>query len=103
MLNNKECFIFRDLYAAYLDEEVEEETSEWMKLHLAECEECKSWAESFNKEEEKGYEDKELSSEVSEYEDDNEKRIIERAKILLITSLVVVVILAVWMSLWIFA
>jgi predicted anti-sigma-YlaC factor YlaD len=103
MSKNKDCFIFKDLYASYLDEEIEEETSEWVKLHLAECSECKGWVKNFDKRAADEYEDNKINDTVIEHEGDREKQVVKRAKLLLISSLVVVVILAIWMSLWIFA
>lgn len=103
MSNKKDCYIFKDLYPSYLEGEVEEETSEWINLHLAECEQCKSWIESFCKEDDSADKDKELCNSAAEHETDSEKEVVKRAKILLITSLIIVIILAVWMSLWIFA
>jgi predicted anti-sigma-YlaC factor YlaD len=102
MLKNKECFLFRDLYGAYLEQEVEEETTIWMEQHLADCKECREWTKVFNKSSYEDNEEQEMKDLAIGQEEDIEKQVIKKAKILLISSLVIVVILAIWMSLWIF-
>jgi predicted anti-sigma-YlaC factor YlaD len=103
MLKDKDCFMFKDLYKSYIDEEVEEETSEWMKDHLLKCDKCKEWAQEFDEESIDSCNEKALNNIYVKQEDDREMQVLKRAKIVLISALVIVVILAIWMSLWIFA
>ena len=102
MLKNKECFLFRDLYGAYVEQEVEEETSSWMEQHLAACKDCGEWVKNFDKNSFEANEEQKIEDLAIGQEEDREKQVIKKAKLLLISSLVVVVILAIWMSLWIF-
>lgn len=42
MNKKEECAIFQDLYDLYREEEVEEETRQWMMIHEANCIHCQS-------------------------------------------------------------
>jgi predicted anti-sigma-YlaC factor YlaD len=103
MSNSKDCFIFKDLYASYIDEELEEEASEWVKQHLAKCDECKEWTKNYKSKADEDYQENIIDDTIIEHEGDREKQVVKRARLLLFSSLVIVVILAIWMSLWIFA
>ena len=102
MLKDKDCFIFKDLYEAYAEEEVEVETSKWMENHLLNCSKCKEWSEEFNKKTVQGYGEEDVNDKYMKQEEDIEMRVLKRAKILLISALVIAVALGIWMSLWLF-
>lgn len=40
MSKKDECAIFQDLYDLYMEEEIEEETMQWMKEHEETCRHC---------------------------------------------------------------
>ncbi|MDQ0338350.1 putative anti-sigma-YlaC factor YlaD [Caldalkalibacillus uzonensis] len=39
----EQCAIFRDLYADYQADHVEQETKQWMEEHLYQCGNCQEW------------------------------------------------------------
>ena len=93
----KDCSLFKDLYPSYLDEDLEEGTIEWMKEHLKSCSSCKKWKANYAEEIvlENEYSNKTVPMEQQEI------KIIKRARIFLIIGITIVVALALWMSLWI--
>jgi predicted anti-sigma-YlaC factor YlaD len=102
MSKDKDCFIFKDLYEAYIEEEVEEETSKWMENHLLNCSKCKDWSEEFNKKTDHGCGEEAVNEKYNMKEEDIEMKVLKRARILLMSALVIAVALGIWMSLWLF-
>lgn len=98
MTDDRECFIFRDLYEAYINNEVEEDTGKWMKEHASFCGECRKWTKDY----------KEVSAEENgQYNEgkiytDTEKLTIKRAKLLLAAGMIIVIFMGIWVSLWIY-
>lgn len=110
MTNNKECFVFKDLYEAYINDEVEEETAFWMEEHMECCSGCKLFAEEHNQKKQLGDEQNssaysenvEFDDEACSKNDKSEKAVLRRATIMTAVGMAVVVVIAIWMSLWIF-
>ncbi len=100
MTDDRECFIFRDLYGAYLNNEVEEDTGKWMKEHITFCGECRKWTKGYM---EVSAEEKEQYNEGKIYTDtEKEKLAIKRAKLLLAAGMIIVIFMGIWVSLWIY-
>jgi predicted anti-sigma-YlaC factor YlaD len=97
MNDKSDCSVFKDLYPSYLNEELEDETIDWIKDHLAECKNCRQWTEKYKGETEL---DEEFKEEIDPMQD-NEIKVIKRARIFLITGVTIVIALALWTSLWI--
>jgi len=97
MNDKSDCAVFKDLYPSYLNEELEEESDAWIKIHMAECESCREWIENYKEETEI---DEEFKEEIDPVQD-NEIKVIKRARIFLITGIIIVIALALWTSLWI--
>lgn len=98
-LGKSQCSIFKDLYGAFLQSEVEEETRTWMNEHKEECSYCREWARSFDE----NREDKGIESYVQENTFDEAKSAIKRAKLFVSVGIGMVVFLALWMSVWLSA
>lgn len=97
MKDVKNCTVFKDLYPSYLNEELEEETVGWIKIHMAQCESCRHWIENYKEEREI---DEEFKEEIDPVQD-NEIKVMKRARIFLITGIAIVIALDLWTSLWI--
>jgi len=93
----KNCSLFKDLYPAYLNEDLEVETLEWIEAHLKSCSGCKKWTENYV---EDIVLDNEYSNKVLPIQQ-QEVNVIKKARILLMIGITIVVALALWMSLWI--
>lgn len=95
MDDTTKCAVFKDLYSAYLNEELENETKKWMLEHLNTCSNCSKWTENYKEEDlNEEYGNREILS-------DEESKVLRKARLLLIMGLIVVTFLALWMSLWI--
>jgi predicted anti-sigma-YlaC factor YlaD len=94
-----QCSLFKDLYRAYLQGEVEEETRSWMAKHKEECSYCREWAMST----EENREDKVIEMNVQEGTFDEAKGAIKKAKMVMSIAIGMVVFIALWMSLWLSA
>jgi predicted anti-sigma-YlaC factor YlaD len=46
-VGKSQCSIFKDLYEAFLQGEIEEETRVWMKEHKKECSHCSEWSQRY--------------------------------------------------------
>ncbi|OIJ14200.1 hypothetical protein BKP37_08940 [Anaerobacillus alkalilacustris] len=84
-MNKKdECAIFQDLYELYIEEEVEEETKQWMMEHEVECAHCQNSR-------------KDSEGNLSLHED-SEK--ISGIRIMTMSLYSMFLFLAIWMSVW---
>lgn len=95
------CSAFKDLYPSYIDGMVEEETKNWMDMHIEECADCFKWKKNYQGD----IEIKEPSHSIqvvtsTTFEED--KKTIKKAKIVITLGLVAVIMLAIWTSIWIF-
>jgi len=96
---SKLCGAFKDLYPSYLEDMVEEETKKWMELHIGECEKCRYFAENY-KEGNNIYEVENRDAVNTNMNEEDEK-VVKRAKIFLAAGMGAVVLLAIWTSVWI--
>lgn len=102
-MDNKECYVFRDLYNSYLEEELEEETAVFIKEHLEACMECKKWTLNYTQgEEQKHYDDNSSLEKESSFENKEDEKTIKRLKIIMIIGIGIVAFLAIWMSVWMY-
>jgi predicted anti-sigma-YlaC factor YlaD len=97
MNNTSNCAVLRDLYPSYLNEELEEETVEWIMEHMKDCEDCRQWTENYKEE----TMPEEVDSSKDTPREEEETAVIKRARIFLIAGMAVVIALALWMSFWI--
>ncbi len=94
-----QCSVFKDLYIAYLQGEVEEETRSWMTKHKEECSYCSNWTKSVDE----NREDKDIEVNVQEGMFDEAKGAIRNAKMVISIGIGMVVFIALWMSVWLSA
>lgn len=97
MKDIKVCSLFKDLYAPYLNEELEDQAIYWMQEHLKSCISCKKWAENYT---EKIDLEKDSKDKLKPLQGD-EMNVIKKARIFLMVGITIVAALALWMSLWI--
>lgn len=97
MDSSANCSVFKDLYPSYLNEELEEDTVNWIEEHLNNCNSCRQWKESYK--EEKALKEECIGEDI--LKKDDEARVIKRARVLLMLGIVIVIAIALWMSFWI--
>lgn len=97
MKATKDCDVIKDLYSSYLNEELEDSTMNWMQEHLKACISCKDWTENYIEETASGKERNNKAVPIPQ----DEVKVIKRARIFLMTGIIIVTALALWMSLWI--
>lgn len=98
-VNRSQCSIFKDLYGAFLQGEVEEESRIWMTEHKEECSYCREWARSH----EENREDKVIETNVQNNMFDEAKSAIKKAKLFISIGIGMIVFMALWMSVWLSA
>ena len=91
-----QCSVFKDLYGAFVQGEVEEETRSWMDIHKEECSSCRDWTKNF----EENSDDKVIETNGQKDMFDEAKRAINKAKLFISLGIGMVVFMALWMSIW---
>ncbi|MCM0649160.1 hypothetical protein NBE98_12315 [Clostridium swellfunianum] len=91
-----QCSLFKDLYRAFLQGEVEEETRAWMIKHKEECSFCREWAKSFEENREDKLDEESVQKDIF----DEAKGAIKKAKLFLGLGIGAIVFAALWMSVW---
>lgn len=89
-----QCSIFKDLYRGFLKDEVDEEAKAWMQQHMKECTYCREWGKSVDE----GREDVQKAPTEVEKNFDETKATINKVRIVLAASMVLIIFTAVWMS-----
>lgn len=89
-----QCSMFKELYRAFINGEVEEETRSWMLRHREECSYCREWAKSF----EENREDIIACDNSNSGNFDDAKEDVKRAKTAMYVGLGMIIFLAMWMS-----
>lgn len=122
-MNNIECFIVRDLYKFYKDEEVEEETKLFIEEHILECQQCEKWIkEELTTVLEEETKEKQLEQqgklkqvnhnlykkEICEKQhiinkiSDEERKVIRNVQLIMIIGIALIGFLTAWISIWLF-
>jgi predicted anti-sigma-YlaC factor YlaD len=96
-VGKSQCSIFKDLYEAFLQDQVEEETKTWMKEHLKECRHCSEWSKNYEEDEKDEINDTSVQKDIF----DEAKDAIKKAKLFVYIGMVLIVFIALWMSVWI--
>ena len=94
------CSAFKDLYPSYIEGMVEDETKLWMDRHIEECIDCFEWTKNHQEDIELNESSHSINVDDSTFEED--KKAIKNAKIVVTLSLVAVIMLAIWTSIWMF-
>ncbi|ERI95084.1 hypothetical protein HMPREF1982_00482 [Clostridiales bacterium oral taxon 876 str. F0540] len=79
--------MFKELYRAFINGEVDKETSEWMAEHKKECSFCREWAKSFEENKEDILDDEKINKNKSI----DAKEVIDRVKITVTVSLGIII------------
>jgi predicted anti-sigma-YlaC factor YlaD len=96
-VGKSQCSIFKDLYEAFLQGEIEEETRVWMKEHKKECSHCSEWSQRYEKDEK----NKVINTSVQKDMYDEAKDAIKKTKLFVSIGMGLIVFIALWMSVWI--
>jgi len=102
-MGNKDCYVFRDLYNSYLEEELEEETADFVKEHLEACMECEKWVSNYTPANvQEHYDDSNFTQKENSFKNKEDEKTIKRLKIIMTIGICIVAFLAIWMSAWIY-
>ncbi|MFL0248372.1 zf-HC2 domain-containing protein [Candidatus Clostridium stratigraminis] len=96
-VGKSQCSIFKDLYEAFLQGEIEDETRTWMEEHVKECSHCSEWSKNHEKDEK----DKVIDTSVQKDMFDEAKDVIKKTKLIVSIGMGLIVFIAIWMSVWI--
>lgn len=91
-----QCSVFKDLYGAFLQEEVEGETKAWMEEHKKECMHCREWCQEYDRS--GGHDENEEN--IKENTFDKDKEAVRRGRLILSAGLGLVIFVAIWASIW---
>jgi predicted anti-sigma-YlaC factor YlaD len=91
-----QCSFFKDLYIAFVEGKVEEETTIWMEQHIKECSYCRDWSKSVDE----GREDKIYYEALEKDKYHEAERVVKKVKVIITLSLGVIALMLVWMSGW---
>lgn len=89
-----QCSMFKELYKAFIKEEVDKETKKWMTEHKKECSFCREWAKNFEENKEDVVKDEHLNKNKSI----DTKEVIDRIKITVTVSAGIIIFIVLWAS-----
>lgn len=90
-----QCSLFKDLYRAFLQVEVDGETRAYMEQHMKECTYCREWSKSVDE----NREDKEESVFVEYNVADDSIKALKKAKHIIAIGIGFIIFTAVWVLL----